>query len=298
MNQDWLRQRERGNWVTIRGMVWTARCLGRPAARVLLYPICAYYLVVSSAARQAISRFLETVLARPVTWRDLFHQYHHFASTILDRVYLLTGRQDRFHIAVHGLDALGRHIDQRRGCVLLGSHLGSFEIVRAIGFSRRDLEIRVLMHEENGPLIRDLVRGLNPAVADSVIPVGTPDAMLRVKECLDRGGIVGIMGDRLIGPEQGTACKFFGRLLRFPTGTMRLLGVLGVPVIVFFGLYRGGHRYDVHFELFADQITLDAEQRDEQIHQWTQRYVDRLERYCRLAPDNWFNFYDVWEDGA
>ena len=25
-----------------------------------------------------------------------------------------------------------------------------------------------------------------------------------------------------------------------------------------------------------------------------QRYADRLEHYTRLAPDNWFNFYDFW----
>jgi predicted LPLAT superfamily acyltransferase len=24
------------------------------------------------------------------------------------------------------------------------------------------------------------------------------------------------------------------------------------------------------------------------------RYVERLEHYCRLAPYNWFNFYDFW----
>ena len=27
-----------------------------------------------------------------------------------------------------------------------------------------------------------------------------------------------------------------------------------------------------------------------------QRYADRLEHYCRLATDNWFNFYDFWEE--
>jgi predicted LPLAT superfamily acyltransferase len=25
-----------------------------------------------------------------------------------------------------------------------------------------------------------------------------------------------------------------------------------------------------------------------------QRYADRLEHYCRVAPYNWFNFYDFW----
>jgi predicted LPLAT superfamily acyltransferase len=183
-----------------------------------------------------------------------------------------------------------------QGCILLGSHLGSFEIVRAIGLTQQDVEIKVLMYEQNTPMIRDIFRDLNPAVADAVIQTGSPNTMLRVKECLDRGGVVGILADRLLKQDQATPCKFFGKLARFPAGTMWLTSILQVPVILFFGLYRGGNRYEVHFELFAEEVTIDRRHRDQEIQQWTQRYADRLEHYCRLAADNWFNFYDFWEE--
>lgn len=296
MSLDWLRQRERGSWVSIQGMLWAARYLGRPVARVLLYPVCFYYILFTAPARRTVRRFLEKVLSRRVGWRALFHHYYHFASTILDRVYFLRGEHGRFQVNVHGLEALTQCLKAQKGCVLLGSHLGSFEIVRTTARWQPDVEVRVLMHEENSPLIRELVRQLNPQVANSVIAIGAPDTMIRVKECLDRGGVVGILGDRLVKQEQGTLCKFFGQLVRFPTAAARLMSLVGSPVVLFFGLYRGGNRYDVHFELFADQVTLDRELRDQQIQQWTQRYVDRLEHYCRLAPDNWFNFYDIWQD--
>ena len=67
------------------------------------------------------------------------------------------------------------------------------------------------------------------------------------------------------------------------------------PVIIFFGLYRGGNRYDIYFELLAQEISLDRENRTEEIRAWMQRYVDRLEHYARLAPYNWFNFYPFWD---
>jgi predicted LPLAT superfamily acyltransferase len=66
------------------------------------------------------------------------------------------------------------------------------------------------------------------------------------------------------------------------------------PVVVFFGLYRGGNRYEVHLELFSERIQLSEDRREEDIHRWTQRYADRLAYYSRQAPDNWFNFYDFW----
>jgi predicted LPLAT superfamily acyltransferase len=31
------------------------------------------------------------------------------------------------------------------------------------------------------------------------------------------------------------------------------------------------------------------------IEQALKRYAQRLEHYCRMAPYNWFNFYDFWK---
>ena len=277
-------------------MIWLALSVGRPVARAMLYPICVYYLMFSRHARRAIRLFLIRALGRPVGWRDLYRQYHGFASTLLDRVYLLAGKSSHFDIDVRGVDILKDRLARGQGCILLGAHLGSFEIVRAIGLIQRNVEIKVLMYEQNTPMIRDLFRELNPAVAGAVIQTGSPDAMLQVKECLDRGGVVGILADRLVKQDQTTPCTFFGKVARFPAGTMWLANILQVPVILFFGLYRGGNRYEVHFELFAERVMIDRRRRDLEVQQWTQRYADRLEHYCRLAADNWFNFYDFWEE--
>ena len=277
-------------------MIWVALSVGYPAAKALLYPICVYYLIFSRQASRALRPYLIRALGRPISWRDLYKQYHCFASTVLDRVYLLAGQSSRFDIDIRGVDLLKDCLARGRGCLLLGSHLGNFEIVRAIGLAQQDLEIKVLMYEQHIPMIRDLFRDLNPAVADAVIQTGSPNSMLRVKECLDRGGVVGILADRLVKQDQATPCTFFGQLARFPAGTMWLASVLKAPVILFFGLYRGGARYEVHFELFAEEVTIDRRRRDQEVQQWTQRYAERLEHHCRLAADNWFNFYDFWEE--
>ncbi len=275
-------------------MIWMALSVGRPAARALLYPICLYYLMFSRQAGRAIRPYLMRALGRPVGWRDLYRQYHSFAATLLDRVYLLAGPGSHFDMDIRGLDVLQDRLARGRGCILLGSHLGSFEIVRAIGLAQRNVEIKVLMYEQNTPMVRDLLRDLNPAVAEAVIQTGSLNSMLRVKECLDRGGVVGILADRLLKQDQVTSCSFFGEHANFPAGTMWLASILKVPVILFFGLYRGGNRYEIHFELFAEEVTIDRGHRDQQVQQWTQRYASRLEHYSRLAADNWFNFYDFW----
>ncbi len=277
-------------------MAWVAQFLGRPAARALLYPICMYYLLGSGSARRAIARFRERVFGRPAGWGELFRHYRAFASTILDRVYLLRGQFDLFDIRFHGLDVLDRELAKGRGCVLLGAHLGSFEAVRAMGLLGRQLDIRVLMDEQNAPLIRELTQTLNPTMADRVIQTGGIHALLQVKECLEQGGIVGVMGDRVTPQDQTVVCSFFGREARFPTGPIRMAHVVQAPVVLFFGLYQGGNRYDVRLESFSGEAGVPHDRRDGDLTQEVQRFAGRLEEVCRLAPDNWFNFYGFWDD--
>lgn len=298
MTVAWKTQQELGNPRMIRLMARVSLSGGRPVARALLFPICLYYLCRSPATHRTLRAYYARAQGRLPRWKDLLHHYYWFASTVLDRLYFLRGRFDQFDITISGADILGRALAVGRGCLLLGSHLGSFEVVRAVGLAREQMDIKVLMDEENAPLMRAFFREVNPAVADNVLQVGRLDTMLRVQECLDGGGIVGIMGDRLASQSQAVYCDFLGAKAPFPTGTMRLAHAVRVPVVMFFGLYRGGNRYHVHLELLSEQIHLSSDQREDDIRRWTQRYADRLAHHSRQAADNWFNFYDFWQVSA
>lgn len=107
-----------------------------------------------------------------------------------------------------------------------------------------------------------------------------------------------MMGDRLMAEDQSVSCEFLGGRAAFPTGSVRLAHAVRAPVMLFFGLYRGGNRYDIHLELLSESIQLQSDDRQEEVRRWTQRYADRLAHYCREAPDNWFNFYDFWQTSS
>lgn len=237
--------------------------------------------------------YLRRVSGRPVGWVKVFRHYHCFASTILDRVYLLSGREELLDVTVHGEEPHRFLRTEGRGCLLVGSHLGSFEVLRAMGARRCPRPIRVLMYEENARMMETALRAINPELAANVIPLGQPDTLLRVKESLDRGELVGLLGDRALSDDKSVPCTFFGERALFPSGPMRLASLLKVPVVLFFGLYRGANRYEIYFETLSDDMS-SARNDAEQIRYFTQRYAERLENYCRLAPYNWFNFYDFW----
>lgn len=234
MSKLWLAQRERGHRWAYQFMLWVALRLGRKTARTLLYPICTYYVLFSWRASKGITTFLQRVLKRPITIKDLFSHYHAFASTLLDRIYILANRRDEFDLTIRDLDILLDRVDRKQGCLLLGSHLGSFDILRATGLATRNAPIKLLMHQENAPIINEVFGKLDPSLSDCIIPVGEPDTMLRAKDCLDAGGLVGMLGDRPLKNDKVVFCDFFGHTAQFPSGPMLIASILKVPVVLFF----------------------------------------------------------------
>lgn len=298
MSREWMRHAERGSAPAVRLMIWIGLKLGRPPARALLYPITAYFLLTAHAQRRASRRYLERALGRPARWWHVARHIHTFAATILDRVFLLAGQAHRLDVRWHGLERLEARVACGQGTLLLGSHLGSFEVLRALATGRRNLPLRILMYREHNAIITRLLDALNPDVAATVIELGRADSMIRVGEALSQGCLVGILGDRVGRSRKTTRCTLLGGEVELPCAPVLLAHRLEVPILLFFGLYRGGNRYDVYFEPFAERVVLDSARRAEQIQQWMQRFASRVEFHLRGAPYNWFNFYEVWNPQA
>ena len=296
MSEAWRRQHERGSFAAVRLISWITRNLGHRAGRALLLPICGYFFAFAPRARRASRAYLQRILDTPVGMAQVFRHFHVFASTLLDRVEMLSRGGDRFDLQVHGWPAMETILARGRGCLLIGSHLGSAEILRAFGERHQKLAINLVMHEGNAQATSRWLRQMAPELAERIITPGQPGSLLRVRECLGRGEIVAMLGDRPFGSERTTQCAFLGANARFPSGPMLTASVLGVPVVAFFCLYESARRYEVHFELLAERVELGTGKREAALVPWIQRYASRLEVHARQAPYNWFNFYDFWQD--
>ena len=219
-----------------------------------------------------------------------------FASSILDRVYFLTGQYDDFDIKIYRRELIDEQVDRKEGCILLGSHVGSFEVLRTLAVNKLDMPLKVMMYRSHNQAITRILDALNPRISTSVIDLADPNALLKMSEFVQGGDIVGILGDRVSEGDRTVRCDLLGEAVDFNTGPMRLAAVLGVPVIFFVGLYLGGNKYEIYFEELANYKDLKREDRDEQIREDMEKYAALLEKYVRYQPYNWFNFYDFWND--
>lgn len=303
MAAHWSESRERSNRAALHLMAWIALRLGRPVARLLLHPIVWYFMAFSPAARRHTRRYLRRALGRRPGFMDHYRQLHAFASVVLDRVYLARGAMHLFDLQVTGGERVDRLLEEGRGAFMIGAHMGSFEALHAVGKGRQ-LPVAMAMWPDNAKLIQGVLEAVAPALKLEIIAIGRPGSTLAIREWLNQGGLVGVLGDRL--PPGRTAepgarggprrLPFLGQPAPFDDGPLRLAQVLQRPVLFMVGLYRGGKRYDVRFEPLADFSTPepDPARREAQLQRALADYVARLEALCVEAPSNWFNFHDFW----
>jgi predicted LPLAT superfamily acyltransferase len=289
---DWSARREIGSMAVLRFGVWVARSLGRPVTRLLLVPICLGFIALHTEARTASSRYLARVLGRPARLQDVLRHFFTFATTVLDRVYLLNDEAHRFDITIHGEEIVTEILGRGGGCLLLGAHHGSFEVLRLVGRRRPNLSVSLAMYEDSGRKISAVLNAINPHLAPHIIGIGTPSAMIEIRDCVEQGGFVGMLADRTLRTDTPVRLEFLGAQAAFPTGPARLAALLRPTIVLMVGLFRGGNRYEIHFERLAEPAV--ARPDPAETTRLIARYVARLEHYCRAAPYNWFNFFDFW----
>jgi predicted LPLAT superfamily acyltransferase len=297
MNDNWQEHKERSTLLTLQTIRWIALHLGRSVARLLLYPISGYFLLFAPKQRRASLSYLNRVLDRPANWLDVAKHIYCFASTILDRVYLITAQFDKLNIHRPAENIPLSYSKKGTGCLLLGSHMGCFEVLRSYGVKNCSLPIKILMYEGQTPMIVKIFNALNPKVADTMMTLNeSPSSLLQIKEAIDTGYAVGMLGDRVMGKEKTVRCRLLGAKIELPVAPILIAATLEVPLIAFFGIYHGGKNYQIYFNLLAERVILTRRNRQQDIQRYAQQYADLLEIQIRNTPYNWFNFYDYWQD--
>ena len=279
----------------LRVMAWISLRLGRRAGRVVLHPIAAYFLLFAPAGRRASRNYLGRALRRPPRWRDLYRHFFTFAATVHDRVYLVNRRFELFDFEVHGEDMLRRLLAGGKGLFLMGAHLGSFEVIRALGRKDTDIRVAMAMHRDNAQKINAMLSAINPEAVQDIIGLGQIDSMLKLRQRLDEGGAVGMLADRTLGNDTLYPVQILGADANLPSGPLRIAALLRRPVVFMTGLYLGGNRYAIHFDPLADFSAVARGGRDAAVATAITRYAALLDHYCRKAPYNWFNFFDFWQ---
>jgi predicted LPLAT superfamily acyltransferase len=295
--KQWQTRPEAGGWFAL----WLWRSLafkvGRPVVRFITFFAALYFMIRRGPERVASRAYLRRILGRPPTLLEVFRHFLCFSTVTADRVFLMADRFSRFEVKITGLEHMDAGLKSGRGILVLGAHLGSFDSLRVLSLRNPNVKIRILLDVGQGAGITAMLNALNPKLAAMIIDARRPgpELVLAMQNALSENAVVSTLADRLRPGNPAIVVNFLGDRAPFPASPWQFAAALRVPVVLAFGLYRGGNRYELHFEPFTLELPRDRRLRDAALVEVVQRFADRLAHFARLAPYNWFNLYDFWD---
>ena len=306
----WAQQQEvKGLWgMRLMLLVW--RLLGRKAFSLLLYPVVGVYWLTASTARKASQSWIRRVRAQLIARRmpvpsnlTSYQHFLRFGGAVLDKIASWRGE---LHVGRDVVFAPGAeetlNVSDPRGKLLLASHLGDVEACRALAQLQGSKTINALVFSDNAQRFKKIMEEMAPQAGLNLLPVNDigPDTAILLKEKLDRGEWIAIVGDRIaVTTQRGgewRVCwsRFMGQVAPFPQGPFILASILRCPVDLIFAL-RQQEKLRIHCEPFADPLLLPRATRQQALQNTVDRYAERLEHYALQSPLDWFNFFDFWQ---
>lgn len=302
----WAKKQENGSYLAIWLLLRLYRFGGKYVILVVLAPVLGYFFLKDRSARTASMQFLQQVhhykgaqspfTRRPGYWRSYQH-FWHFAMAALAKIDGWLGRIPTGSVSYEGSVSFDNIIQTGKGGLIIGSHLGNQEVCRALVRSKYTVRINVLAHTQHTAAFNRILKESNSEVDLNLIEVTelTPAVSVMLSECIERGELVVIVGDRISAqaPERAVWADFLGKPAPFAIGPWVLASVLQCPVYLMFCM-RQQNGYNLIFSHFAEQLQLPRKDRQQALQTTIQQYAQQLEQVACRYPLQWFNFYDFW----
>jgi KDO2-lipid IV(A) lauroyltransferase len=194
-------------------------------------------------------------------------------------------------VVVNGWEHFQGAMDQGRGLIFVGGHIGNSDLAAAL-LAGRGFDVHVIAEPLSPPRWDALVQAAREAVGLRVIPMTA--SALRFLRVLKEKGILAFLIDRPV-EDQGVTVEFFGHSVQVPQGAAALAlrtdaNILGAYIV------RSGKGYVANISPAISAPTTGDDRLD--LESLTQAIFDWLEQVIRQHPDQWFMFRPMWRSAA
>lgn len=255
--------------------------------------ISAIYFALLKNERRAIREFLRRALDREPKVREIYANFYKFSLSLCEKIAVWNGKIALDQIRVQS--GMRELLSDGTGKILITSHFGNTEIARALSASTAGIKINVLIFRKHSENFMKFIEKMGGGVKILYVGELGIGEMLQIKELLQNGEHIAIMGDRMpVGSDKFQSEDFLGRSANFPIGGYLLAKILDAPL---FSLWcyegRSGH------ELRLKPLPAPLKSRDKarSVAPPLKCYVRQLELYAKEFPSQWYNFFDFWAQG-
>ena len=297
----WWKKQERGGAFFLRLSLFLAQILPEVALKLIVKIVVWFYYIFSKNERENIAAFRRnlSVFAGSQTLKgtSVFSHFEAFGGAICDKFRVWKGKIKDSELEIIDLERIKSElIGAQKGQILLTAHLGNVEICKALGARVDGFRMVILVYDKNSREFNEVLKQISQndgSVRMMLVNELNVAAMLELKNIVESGEHIGIMGDRTpLGGDKAARVKFLGKEASFNYGPYLIAGILGVKISSLWCQKIGG-KFRIELVPLASAVKLGRD-RAAAVREYLQIYVRELENRCKQTPAQWFNFFDFW----
>lgn len=297
----WWKKQERGWAFFLRLSLFLSQILPEFALKLIVKIVVWFYYIFSKNERENIAAFRQNLseFAGSQMLKDtsVFSHFEAFGGAICDKFRVWKGKIKDDELEIIDLERIKSElIGAQKGQILLTAHLGNVEICKALAARVKGFRMVILTYDENSRKFNEVLREISKNDGSvRMMAVNKLDvaAMLELKNIVESGEHIGIMGDRTpLGGDKAARVKFLGKEASFNYGPYLIAGILGVKISSLWCQKIDG-KFRIELVPLASAVKLGRD-KAAAAREYLQIYVRELENRCKQTPAQWFNFFDFW----
>jgi len=256
-----------------------------------------YFLLFSD--KEAIRAYFTKVLgySRFKSIGNIYRNYYMLGQVLIDKMAFLSGAHNRYSFVHEGEEHLHEMAKNKTGGMLLGAHMGNWEVAGQL-LDRVGVKVNVVMLDAEHKKIKEYIGEVQGEKELNIIPIKEDQSHLnKIREALERNEFVAMHGDRFLPGMSTATVEFMGKPAKFPTGPLYLASKFKVPVSFVFTLKDSPSKY--HFYATKGKIyeyPSRIKTRKADMKAMVEEYAAQLEKILKKYPCQWFNYYHFWEN--
>ncbi len=275
-----------------RFFIYCIRVFGVRIAYFFCLWVAGYFILFSKKPRKGIIQFYKIGFGFS-TFKSIRYSaanFYEFGKIIIDRVALRTPRKKIYTHSFENEIVLKEMHSSGKGGFLFSGHVGNWENAGNLIGERITSTINILMLDEEVEKIKTFVDRNVEGVKYNLIPLKNDMShLILIHQALKRNELIALHADRTLPDQKTFTFPFLNGTAQFPAGPFIMAYKFKVPITFVFAL-----KEKFHFSLSSTNPIIggvDVHSPEE----IAQLYVNRLEELVKLAPKQWFNFYDYFD---
>lgn len=263
---------------------------GEFPVRVIAFFVVLSVFLKAKERREASLKFFKIINKKHPLYSS-FRQFLNYGNSLVDKFLSVMGKLDPLKFELQEEDIF-------KNAFFITTHVGNVEVMRSLFQLQSEIEpklVNIFLQANACKIFNDFLKTLELHIPEiEVFPVEeiSPQTSIEISDRLQNGEIVFMAGDRLSAQNENVAyeAEFLNHKVKFPLGTLKFALMLNVPVY-FIVCVKDGKKY----KIFTEKFVSEKLKRSEKLEDLKLQYVKFLEKYTLLYPEQFFNFYDMWE---